>query len=220
MSGGGRLAAAALLVVGDALAGSDVDVGFRVISRDAAAHALLDLAGHGQEGLLDVASVLGRGLEEGNAEGIGEFLTRSASCGGATRGYASSRYLGHCVLNHLLVGHIALVSHEELVNALGGVSVDLLQPLLDVVEAVHVGDVVDDADAVGAPVVGRGDGAEPLLAGRVPLCSSQPTALPSLCCLATSAGLWSWGVEAYDLQLHRLAIELDRPDFLRRSASA
>ncbi len=28
------------------------------------------------------------------------------------------------------------------------------------------------------------------------------------------------GVEAYDLQLHRLAIELDRPDFLRRSASA
>ena len=81
MSGGGRLAAAALLVVGDALAGSDVDVGFRVISRDAAAHALLDLAGHGQEGLLDVASVLGRGLKEGDAEGIGEFLTRSASCG-------------------------------------------------------------------------------------------------------------------------------------------
>lgn len=85
MSGGGRLAAAALLVVGDALAGSDVDVGFRVISRDAAAHALLDLAGHGQEGLLDVASVLGRGLEEGDAEGVGEFLPRSASCEGGQK---------------------------------------------------------------------------------------------------------------------------------------
>jgi len=32
------------------------------------------LAGHGEEGLLDVASVLGGGLEEGYAEAVGEFL--------------------------------------------------------------------------------------------------------------------------------------------------
>lgn len=62
--------------------------------------------------------------------------------------------LGDCVLDDLLVRHIALVADEQLVDALGGVPVDLLQPLLDVVEAVHVGDVVDNADAVGAPVVG------------------------------------------------------------------
>jgi hypothetical protein len=76
----GRLAAAARLVGGDALTGSDVDVGFRVVSSDAAAHALLNLAGHGQEGLLDVASVLGRSLEEGDAERVGEFLGWSAPC--------------------------------------------------------------------------------------------------------------------------------------------
>lgn len=63
-------------------------------------------------------------------------------------------YLRDCVLHDLLVRHIALVSYEKLVDALGSVSVDLLQPLLDVVEGVHVGDIVDDADAVGATVVG------------------------------------------------------------------
>ena len=38
------------------------------------AHSLLDLAGHGQEGLLDVASVLGGGLKEWDAEAVSEFL--------------------------------------------------------------------------------------------------------------------------------------------------
>ena len=43
-------------------------------------------------------------------------------------------YLCHCVLDDLLIRHIGLVAYEKLVDALGGVSVDLLQPLLDVVE--------------------------------------------------------------------------------------
>ena len=43
-----------------------------------------------------------------------------------------------------------------------------LQPLLDVVEGLLVGDVVDHDDAVRAPVVAGGDGTEALLAGRVP----------------------------------------------------
>ena len=78
-------------------------------------------------------------------------------------------YLRNCVIDYLLVRHIALVSYEQLVDALGGVSVNLLQPLLDVVEAVHVGDIVYDADAVGTPVVGRSDCAETFLAGGIPL---------------------------------------------------
>lgn len=187
------LAAAAGLVGGDALAGSDVDVGFRVVSSDAAAHALLDLAGHGQEGLLNVASVLGRGLKEGDAEGVGEFLDQSVTPPGKQMAWLrAGRYLGDCVLDHLLVRHIALVSYKQLVDALGGIPVDLLQPLLDVVEAVHVGDVVDDADAVGAPVVGRGDGAETFLAGRVPLHSGQLTILPSSAPPRPEPGLGRW----------------------------
>jgi hypothetical protein len=87
--------------------------------------------------------------------------------------YVKSRsaHLCYRVLDNLLVRHIGLVADQQLVDALGGVSVNLLQPLLHVVERVHVGDIVDDADAVGAAVVGRCDGSETLLAGRVPLCS-------------------------------------------------
>jgi hypothetical protein len=62
-------------------------------------------------------------------------------------------YLGNCVFDYFLVRHIALVSHQKLVDSLCGVSVNLLQPLLDVVERIHIGDIVDDTDAVGTTVV-------------------------------------------------------------------
>ena len=45
---------------------------------------------------------------------------------------------------------------------------DVPDPVLDVVEALLVGDVVHQHDAHGAAVVGRGDGPEPLLSRRVP----------------------------------------------------
>lgn len=78
-------------------------------------------------------------------------------------------YLGNCVLDNLLVRHIALVAYKELVDTLCSVSVDLLQPLLNVVEGIHIGDIVDDTDAMCASVVGRGDGPEALLACGIPL---------------------------------------------------
>lgn len=68
-----RLAAGAAGGRADALAGADLDAGFRV-ARRRGAHALLDLARHGEEGLLDVAGVLRGGLEEGDAEAVGELL--------------------------------------------------------------------------------------------------------------------------------------------------
>ena len=43
-----------------------------------------------------------------------------------------------------------------------------LQPLFDIVEGLLVGHVVHDNDAVGASVVGGGDGPEPLLPSRIP----------------------------------------------------
>lgn len=66
----------------------------------------------------------------------------------------SEPYLGNRVLDDLLVFHIALVAHKQLVDTLGGVTVNLLQPLLHVVERVHVGYIVDDTDAMGPAVVG------------------------------------------------------------------
>lgn len=43
------------------------------------AHPLLDLTRHGQEGLLDVARVLGRRLEERDSETVGELLLISSA---------------------------------------------------------------------------------------------------------------------------------------------
>ena len=57
----------------DTLAGTDLDGRFRVAG-GGSTHALLDLTGHGQESLLDIASVLGRRLEEGNSQAIGKLL--------------------------------------------------------------------------------------------------------------------------------------------------
>lgn len=79
-------------------------------------------------------------------------------------------YLCDSVLHHFLIRHVALVAHEQFVDALSGVSVNLLQPLLDVVERVHVRHIVDDADAVSSPIVGGCNGSESFLACCVPLC--------------------------------------------------
>lgn len=71
------LAAAAGRSRRHALSGSDLHRGLVVGRRRA--HPLLDLASHGQEGLLDIAGVLGRGLEEGDAKAVSEFLRGGVS---------------------------------------------------------------------------------------------------------------------------------------------
>lgn len=45
-----------------------------------------------------------------------------------------SWYLGCGVVHDLLGGQVTLVSYEQLVDVLAGIAVDLLQPLLHVVE--------------------------------------------------------------------------------------
>jgi len=127
--------------------------------------------------------------------------------------------LRHRILHHLLIRHIALVPHQQLVHTLRRVAINLLQPLLDIVEAVHIGDIVDDADAVCAAVVRGSDGAKALLPGRVPLnisISPMHTSTPP----TPTTGHVDYSLVrrfvrvrgTYNLQLHRLAIELDRPD--------
>ena len=67
------LAAAAARSALYTLALADGDCGLRV--GGCGTHALLDLAGHGKESLLDVGGALCGGLEEGNAEAVCEFLS-------------------------------------------------------------------------------------------------------------------------------------------------
>lgn len=119
------------------------------------------------------------------------------------------RYLRHRVFHHLLVRHIALVAHKQFVDPLCGVSINLLQPLLDVVERVHVRHIVDDADAVGSSVVGRCDGSESLLTRCIPLRMKSVSHI--LMALVEDA--------PHDLKFHSLAIEFDCSDFLEQLVS-
>lgn len=96
---------------------------------------------------------------------LGVFKMQVEKCGSMQL----CSYLGHCVFHHLFVLHIALVTHEQLVDAFGCVAVNFLKPLLDIIERVHVSHIVNNADAMGATVVRRSNRAETLLASRVPL---------------------------------------------------
>lgn len=128
------------------------DLHSRLVVDGGVAHALLDLTSHGQESLLNVASVLRRGLQEWDTKAVGKFLFASQIDSVVPR-LESGSHLRNRVLHDLLVRHIALVTDQQLVHALCGVAVNLLQPLLDVVERIHVSDIVDDTDAVSATVV-------------------------------------------------------------------
>lgn len=116
-------------------------------------HTFFDLACHCQECLLDIGGVLRRGLEEWNAKRVREFLLEAVSRRCSKPGILYLSYLRHCVFHYLLVGHIALVTHEQLVNTLRRISIDFLEPLLHIVERIHVGHIIDNADSVGASIV-------------------------------------------------------------------
>lgn len=62
-------------------------------------------------------------------------------------------HLCNRIVHDLLIRHIALVSYKQLVYALCSIAIDLLKPLLDVVERVHVCHIVDNTNAVGTAIV-------------------------------------------------------------------
>jgi hypothetical protein len=68
-----HLAAAVVGRRANALALTDLHARLGVVGCGST-HALLDLAGHGQESLLDIAGVLGGSLEEWDSEAVGELL--------------------------------------------------------------------------------------------------------------------------------------------------
>ena len=78
-------------------------------------------------------------------------------------------HLCNRVVHDLLIRHIALVSYKQLVYALCSVAIDLLKPLLDIIERVHVCHIVDNTNAVCTTIVRGGNGSESLLTSSVPL---------------------------------------------------
>ena len=158
-----NLAAASSRAGLDSLALTNLDGGLVVNS--SGPHPLFDLSGHGQESLFDVGGVLCGSLKKGDANAVCEFLKGFS----IVMSEYERLYLRHRVLDGTLIGHIALVTNKQLVDSFCSVSVDFLQPLLNVVEGIHVGNIVDDTNTMGTAIVRRSDGAESLLASGIPL---------------------------------------------------
>lgn len=59
-----------------------------------------------------------------------------------------------------MLGHLPTRSEKYLL--------DLLHPVLDVVEGVSISDIVDKEDALSSTEVGDGDGSETILTGSIP----------------------------------------------------
>jgi hypothetical protein len=127
----------------------DLNAAIRRPSPPVLYQSILHRPGYAQEARLHVDVVLGRALEEVDAE----FPSQLRALLGA---------------DDLLVQHVALVPHEDLVDVYVGVLLDLGYPVSDGLEGPAVGDVVHEEDALRASEVGRGDGPETLLSGRVP----------------------------------------------------
>ena len=78
-------------------------------------------------------------------------------------------YVSHflVLISHFSLRVVILVAHQYPIDHLA-VLVDLVEPPLDVGEALAAGDVIHHDHAVRPPVVGAGDRPEPLLTRRVP----------------------------------------------------
>lgn len=79
---------------------------------------------------------------------------------------------------------IVLVTNQELDDILVGILISLLQPVIDILEGLHVSDVVHDDDSVSTLIVRRSDGFESFLTSSVP-----------------------------DLELHSLALDIEGSNF-------
>ena len=64
--------------------------------------------------------------------------------------------------------HVAFIAQDHLLHVGRGMLFDVPDPVLDVVEGLFVGDVVDQHDAHGAPVIRCRNRSKSLLTRRVP----------------------------------------------------
>ena len=84
-----------------------------------------------------------------------------------------SPFLGHLSL----VIHVTLVPQYHLLHICRGMLLNVPNPILDEVEGLLIGNVIDQHDTQGTPVVGCCDCPKPLLAGRVPYLQFNPLAI-------------------------------------------
>lgn len=102
--------------------------------------------------------------------GLGGGLQKEHSL---TPGPSFGLFSGHGAFQIDFVAHQQL---DDVFSSVGGIELDFLEPLFQVFETVRAGDVVDEDDSVGTPIIARREGSEALLSGGIP--NGQLDALP------------------------------------------
>jgi len=103
----------------------------------------------GHERLLHVATILGRSLNEGQMELVGELLA--------------------CDLAHHALGcQIALVADKQFDDVTASIALNLCEPLPGVVEGDLIRHVINQDHAMGATIIAARDCPEPFLSGGIP----------------------------------------------------
>jgi len=111
--------------------------------------SLFDLLGQSEKGVFHMYVVLGGTFEKGNAKLGREFLT--LFCG-----------------DHLLVEHVALVAHQNLVDVNVRVLLDLCDPIANGFKRATVRHIIDQENALCPPKVRGRNGPKALLSRRIP----------------------------------------------------
>lgn len=112
-------------------------------------HPVFDLSSHCHESLLHIRGILCTRFQKGNSNLVSEGLC--------------SR-----IVDHLLRCEIRLVTNEQLINILTSVTIDFVQPLLHVIEAFLIRDIIHNNNTMGTTVVTASDCPESFLTGGVP----------------------------------------------------
>ncbi len=131
------------------LLGVEIDTALITSSSRLSFHSSLDLARHREKGLFDIGARLGRRFQKFDAERVRKLLTLLGA-------------------NHSFSCQIGLVADQKLVDVFGCVSVNFVQPLLNVRERFSVRHVVHDNNSVRTTVVRRSNGSETLLSCGIP----------------------------------------------------
>ncbi|GER50833.1 3beta-hydroxysteroid-dehydrogenase/ decarboxylaseisoform 2 [Striga asiatica] len=111
---------------------------------------------HGHESLFYVSGILGTSLHERNADFISESLYQSGeenkdklefwisfSETKLIRGQTGKNvYLSCLIRDSSVFGKVTLVSYQKFVYILTGIPIDFVQPLLHIVEALHVSYII------------------------------------------------------------------------------
>ena len=99
---------------------------------------VLDFTSHGHESLLHIGCILGTRLKERDAYLICEGLSVAFE----------HAYLCCLGVHHLFRRQITFVAHEQLVDILICISVNLIQPLFDIVETLLISDIVHNLQVI------------------------------------------------------------------------